>query len=429
MSMENVQRTTLSNGVSLIKAPRNGARSMTLLVLVKVGSRYETPKLSGASHFIEHMMFKGTEKRPTTLHISQELDRFGAEYNAYTGKDITGYYIKIDSAQAEMAVDLLHDMLFKSRFDEHEIQRERDVIIEEIKMYEDSPRDHISELLEANLFARSPLGRGIAGTRQSVRGLNRRALMDYHRAYYVPGRLTVVVAGMIPSGIDGWVRQTFGRIAKPRVPNDQPFTCFKQPGAVRSPLALQKKKTEQTQLALSFYSLPYGHPDRYAVTLLSNILGGTMSSRLFTELREKRGLCYAIGTSSESLEDTGAFTVGVGLDHGRVEEALKAIYTELNKIIQEQVGKQELSRAKDHMSGRLALAFEDSANRAEWYGRQWLYVKKMEPPEAVLKKIKQITGSDIQRVAREILNPKRMVIAAIGPGAKPEKFKKLVNWK
>lgn len=427
--MENVKRTTLSNGMSLIKAPINGARSMTLLVLVKVGSRYETPKLSGASHFIEHMMFKGTEKRPTTLHISQELDRFGAEYNAYTGKDITGYYIKIDASQAEMAVDLMHDMLFKSRFEEQEIQRERDVIIEEIKMYEDSPRDHISELLETNLFARSPLGRGIAGTRQSVKGLTRKDLMDYHKAYYIPGRLTVVVAGMIPSGIDGLVRRTFGKISKPRAANDQPFVCFKPPVAIKELLALQKKKTEQTQLALSFYSLPYGHSDRYAVTLLSNILGGTMSSRLFTELREKRGLCYAIGTSSESLEDTGAFTVGVGLDHARVEEALKAIYAELNKITQEQVGKQELARAKDHMSGRLTLAFEDSANRAEWYGRQWVYVKKMESPEVVLKKIKQITGADIQRVAREILNPKRMVVAAIGPGAKPEKFKKLVNWK
>ncbi|MFA6100044.1 MAG: pitrilysin family protein [Patescibacteria group bacterium] len=425
--METVKRQTLKNGMSLIIAPQKGAESMTLLVLIKVGSRYEPLKLNGASHMVEHLMFKGTKRRPSTLMISKELDRYGAEYNAYTGKDLTGYYIKMDAAHTDNAIDLLHDMLFHSLFDPKEMDRERMVITEEIKMYNDNPREHISELLEQHLFTGSSLGRNIAGTRQSVERISRRDLVSYKDAYYIPSRMTVAIAGKITPDAVNRVKRTFGNVPKPKQTKDMPFACFKLPVKAKQPLALQKKDTEQTQMALSFYGLPFGHKDRHVASLLSNILGGSMSSRLFTEIRERRGLCYAIGSSHESLEDIGSFTIAAGLDHSRLKEALQAIYGELNKIIQENVGHEELTLAKDHIRGRLALAFEDSAVRAEWYGRQWLYERKVESPEARVKQIQQITAGDIRRVAASILVPRRMVLAAIGPSAEPKIFNKAMN--
>jgi predicted Zn-dependent peptidase len=426
---KSVKRLTLDNGMSLVVAPQKGAQSMTLLILCKVGSRYEPVELNGASHFVEHLMFKGTPRRPSTLDISKELDRYGAEYNAYTGKDLTGYYIKMDASHTHEAIDLLHDMLFHSLYDPKEVDRERTVIIEEIKMYEDNPRDHISDLLESHLYSGSPLGRNIAGTRQSVSDMSRDDLMAYRDAYYIPSRMTVAISGKIVPGALALIRKTFGRVTQPKKPRDLPFACFKQPVAAKQPLALQKKQTEQTQLAMSFYGFPFGHADRHTAGLLANILGGSMSSRLFIEIRERRGLCYAIGAQNESLEDTGAFTIGMGLEHGRVKEALRAIYDELNKVTQEPVTKEELTRAKDQMRGRLALAFEDSATRAEWYGRQWLYERKLESPESRVKLLQKITAGDIRRVARSVLNPNRMVLAAIGPEAVPKAFKRIVNWK
>ncbi|MHB8830707.1 MAG: M16 family metallopeptidase [Patescibacteria group bacterium] len=427
--MDKVKRQTLSNGMSLVVAPQKGAESMTLLVLVKVGSRYEPLKLTGASHFIEHLMFKGTTRRPSTLSISKELDQYGAEYNAYTGKDLTGYYIKMAAEHTHEAIDMLHDMLFHSLYEPKEIDRERTVIIEEIKMYEDNPREHISDLMESHLFHGSPLGRNIAGTRQSVAGVSRHELIGYRDAYYIPSRITVAIAGKIMPGAISQIKRTFGHVSQPKKTRDLPFSCFKMPPQTKDPLALQSKSTEQTQLALSFYGLPYGHPDRAAASLLANILGGSMSSRLFIEIRERRGLCYAIGASHESLEDTGAFSIGAGLDHGRVKEALQAIYAELNKITQEPVSHEELNRAKEHIRGRLALAFEDSAVRADWYGRQWLYERKLESPEARVRQFQKVKAQDIKKVARNVLSPRRMVLAAIGPNAMPKTFKKLVSWK
>lgn len=427
--MDKVKQQTLGNGMSLIVAPQKGAQSMTLLVLVKVGSRYESVKLGGASHFVEHLMFKGTKRRPSTLMISKELDRYGAEYNAYTGKDLTGYFIKMDAEHATEAIDLLHDMLFHSRFESKEIDRERQVILEEIKMYEDNPREHISDLLEERLFTGSSLGRNITGTRQTLAGLSRADLIGYKDAYYIPSRITVVIAGRIMPNAIELIKKTFGRVPQPAKPKDMPFACFEPPKVAKQALALNKKRTEQTQLALSFYGLPFGHADRDAAMLMSSILGGSMSSRLFIEIRERRGLCYAIGASHESLEDIGSFTISAGLDHARVKEALKAIYEELNKMIQKNVSHEELARAKDHIRGRLALAFEDSAARAEWYGREWLYERKLESPEMRLKRLQKVTAGEVRRVAASILVPRRMVLAAIGPSAEPKIFSKLVSWK
>jgi len=419
----------LSNGMDLILVPQAGATSMTLLVLTKVGSRYETAKLNGASHFIEHLMFKGTEKRPNTQAISQELDRYGAEFNAYTGKDMTGYYIKMDAAHTNTAVDMLHDMLFHSKFDPVELDRERGVILEEIKMYEDNPRDHISDLMESSLYHGSTLGWNIAGTRQTVSQMKREDMIAYRDSYYVPGRITIALAGKVDAKALEMFKKTFGKVATPKKSLDKIFAKFHQPGRMTRPTALENKKIEQIQFSLGFYGLPYSHADRSAAGLLALILGGTMSSRLFIEIRERRGLCYAIRASHDCLEDTGAFTVSAGLDRSRFKEAVKAIHGELNKISSKPVEAEELDRAKEHLQGRMMLAFEDSAVRAEWYGRQWLFERKLETPDQRLAKIRRVTAKDVLRVAKRLLDPKCMVTAAIGPLPTGSAMKKIIEWK
>lgn len=427
--MKNITSKKLKNGMQLVLAPQEGAQSMTLLVLSKVGSRYETPALNGAAHFVEHLMFKGTEKRPATIDISKELDRYGAEFNAYTGKDITGYYIKMDAAHTETAIDMLHDMLFHSKFDKTEIERERTVILEEINMYEDNPRDHIADMLEEAMFHGSSLSRNIAGTRKTVKGMSRDALKDFHDQYYIPERMTVILAGKINPDVTKLFQKTFGSVKSPKKRNDQPFACFKKPRKLTKPVIYQEKQTEQVQLSFGFFGLPYGHPDRHVAGLLALILGGSMSSRLFIEIRERRGLCYAIRAMHESLEDSGILTISAGLDKTRLTQAVKAIYEELNKIRQEPVSKDELQRAKDHMRGSLALAFEDTAMRAKWYGWEWVYEQMLDTPKDRLAKIDKITAKDIQRVARTILNPRLMVSAAIGPLGSVNAFKKIIQAK
>lgn len=427
--MKPVTRQTLPNGVSFLHIPQNGVQSMTLLVLVKVGSRYETPAQSGAAHFVEHLMFKGTERRPNAQIIAQELDRYGAEYNAYTGKDLTGYYMKIDATHADTAVDMLHDLVFYSVFNPAEVERERLVILEEINMYEDNPRDHIADLLEEALFKGSSLGRNIAGTRKSLKSLNRNVLRSFHQNYYLPERVTVVAAGKIPASVERDIKKRFGSLPAPALRKDRPFTCVRPPKRIAKPVILQKKETEQTQLALGFYGLPYGHPDREAASLLALILGGSMSSRLFTEIRERRGLCYAIHAAHDSLEDTGILTVAAGLDRTRLPEAIKAIYEELNRMMEKPVSAEELQKAKDHLRGRLALSFEDSATRAGWYGHRWLHTRSVESPEELLNKVDKLESKDILRAARGILCPQRMAAVAIGPVSSQAAFRRMIDWK
>jgi len=425
--MQKIQSKKLKNGMQLILVPQDGAQSMTLLALAKVGSRYEHKKINGAAHFVEHMMFKGTAKRPSTMDISKELDRYGAEYNAYTGKDITGYYIKMDAEHTKLAIDMLHDMLFSSKFEPEEVERERTVIFEEINMYEDNPRDHIADLLEEALFDGSSLGWNIAGTRNIVKGISRKDLQQFHHKYYIPQRMTLVLAGKIMPGVVKEFEKSFGRVSAPKDREDELFTCFEVPKKIKTPIAYQQKETEQVQLALGFYGYPYGHKDWHAAGLLALILGGNMSSRLFMQIRERRGLCYAIRAVHESLEDTGVLTIWAGLDKKRIKEAVGAIYEQLNKIVQEDVSKDELQRAKDFVAGSLSLAMEDTAAQAKWYGGGWVFEHSLESPKERLKKINSVTVADIKRVARQMLNPKKMVAAAIGPVGSKKQFANIIE--
>ncbi|OGL79289.1 hypothetical protein A3E39_02190 [Candidatus Uhrbacteria bacterium RIFCSPHIGHO2_12_FULL_60_25] len=419
----------LGNGIPVILVPQKGAESMTLFAFCRVGSRYESKDTNGASHFIEHLMFKGTKRRPDTQTISKTLDQYGAEYNAMTSKDFTGYYVKMDAAQTPLAVDLLHDMMFKSLYDPKEIERERGVIVEEINMYEDNPRMHLEDLLESALFPNSTLGWNIAGPRDVIRTVPREKLIAYRDAYYVPSRLTIAIAGKIQPGVFRLLEKTFGSVKEPSLPRDRSFKVFDLPKRLTKPLALQNKQTEQVQIGMAFHGLPLGHKDLPAASLLANILGGTMSSRLFIQVRERRGLCYSIHASHQALEDTGIFAIMAGLDKKRVREALTTIKAELKKVVSSGVTADELRRAKDHVRGKLTLAFEDSSFQADWYGKQWMFRKELETPDDRMRRLERATVADVKRVARAILRPAAMASAVIGPFASKKTLAKMFVWR
>jgi predicted Zn-dependent peptidase len=419
----------LANGIPLILVPQKGAESMTLFVFCRVGSRYETKEINGASHFIEHLMFKGTKRRPNTQLISRTLDRYGAEYNAMTGKDYTGYYVKMDAAQTPLAVDLLHDMLFHSLYRPAEINRERGVILEEINMYEDNPQMHIEDLIEEALFPDSTLGWNIAGPREVIRKITPAQLVAYRDAYYIPSRLTIVLAGSIHKEALACVRKTFGKVRQPDAPQDRPFTPFTPPERLASPLAFQFKQTEQVQMNMAFHGVGLRDKDRLAASLLGVILGGSMSSRLFEQVRERRGLCYSIRAGHQAMEDTGLFSITAGLDRARMAEAVKTIFAELKRIRSTPVNAEELRRAKDHIRGKLMLAFEDSATQADWYGRQWMFRGTLETPEQQMRALERVRASDIQRVAKQLFQKSHMACAVIGPFAKKEALAKMFDWR
>lgn len=416
------KRVIYPNGANGILVPDPDATSVTLMVFVPVGSRHESKSINGASHFLEHLMFKGTGRRPTTLDLSRELDRFGAEYNAFTGKDLTAYYIKIEASQSVLAIDLLSDMLFHSRFDSKEMERERGVIVEEINMYEDNPRMHIDDLLEQALFPEHPLGWSIAGPREVIKNVKRDDLLAYHAEHYHPANMTVSLAGKItPRSVASLVR-SFGRIKKKR-PTVRPFVPFVQPETLEHPILFQAKKTEQVQLGMAFYGFHHQHASLPAAILLSTILGGSMSSRLFIQVRERCGLCYSISASHHPMQDTGVFSILAGLERSRVDEAIRVIWQELQRTRRTPVDREELCRAKDHIRGKLMLAFEDSSARADWYGRQWALEGTMETPEQWLARIDRVTAKDVQYVAKGLFLREKMAAALIGPYEHDKEFR------
>lgn len=392
--------------------PKKNTKAITLLVLFKVGSRYEAPKLAGASHFIEHMMFKGTKRRPTTLDISRELDEVGAEYNAFTGKDLTGYYIKSAGQHFNLGLDILSDMLFNSKFDSKEFKREKGVIVEEIRMYFDNPMFHIEDMIENLVFKGNTLSRNIAGNAKSVLKMSRKAMLDFKNKYYQPKNTVVVAAGDIKKDALKLIKNYFGAPGKRQFIKG--FEKFSQIQKTNR-FDFLRKKTEQVQLAIGFPAYCYLDKKLPALNLLSIILGGTMSSRLFTEVRERRGLAYFVKTEIQPYEDTGIFTIRAGLDPKRLNEAVQVISKEIYKIKKEGVTEEELRRAKKTIQGRMALALEDSSALASFYGKQEILEGKIKTPEDKLEEVKKVTVKDVERVAREIFDRSKLSLAIISP--------------
>ncbi|MBI4434465.1 insulinase family protein [Candidatus Uhrbacteria bacterium] len=415
----------LDNGTRLLLAPARDTQAVTVYALFPVGSRYETEALSGASHFVEHMMFKGTERRPTTLHISRDLDRVGAEYNAFTGKEYTGYYIKANAEHLDLALDMLADMCFHSRYRQEEVERERKVILEEIHLYEDNPSMHLDDIFEQLLYRGHPLGRLISGTRATMAGIGRRALLTYRDRHYDPSRLVLTVAGNIGDHAMALIQRTFGATPTRRRAAAAPRRLMRTP---RGPAVhLHWKETTQVHLALGVPTFPAEDRRQYALTLLANILGGTMSSRLFIAVRERRGLAYSVRASADAYVDTGSLVVTAGLDPSRLKEAMRIILRELARVRDAGVTAEELSRAKENIEGRIVLALEESSARADWYGKQALLRKEILTPEEKIVRLMAVERAAVRAVAREILHTDRLHLTLIGDYKDEKPFRKLLK--
>jgi predicted Zn-dependent peptidase len=408
------EKYKLNNGANIILVPQENTHSSTVLVVYPVGSRHEPSKLSGASHYIEHLMFKGTKRRKNTLVLTREIDRLGAEYNAFTSKDHTGYYIKADCNYIETSFDILSDMLFNSMFDKDEMEREKNVIVEELRMYKDNPVMNIDNVFEEMFYNGCPLGRDIGGTEKHVLGYNRSDVLNYRDKYYDPSNMTVVVAGHVSSDVRKLLDKYFGS-EKSKSKASKTFKPFMFGSSKKEDrLHVERKATNQTQMMLGFPGFKYTAPENHIIAVMNVILGGSMSSRLFIQIRERRGLAYSVHSGSENFADTGYVYVGAGLESKNINKAIEVVKNEIEKLVTKGVTAQELKDAKTHLRGKFSLRMENSSAQATWYAHQALFNKKIETPEDKLEKIDKVTCGDIKDIAKKVFDMNKIRVAIIG---------------
>lgn len=421
----------LSNGLNLLTIPMKGAKTTALLVMVATGSKYENRQTSGLSHFLEHMFFKGTTKRPDTLTISSLLDRAGGEYNAFTSKEYTGYWIKVAQQETKLALDVLSDMLLHSKFDSEEINREKGVIIEEVNMYLDNPIMRIEDVFEQCLYGDTPAGWDTIGTKENIAGFQREDFVKYFKSQYRNSNSFICVAGHIPTGINTLVKNYFDGWSKGK---PLPKVAVKERQATPA-IRLEYKKTDQAHLSLGVRTSAYGSEDEMALKMIATTLGGSMSSRLFLNLRERNGLCYYVRTGSENYTDTGYLATQAGVPVDKIEKAITIILQEYKRLTTELIDKKELQKIKQFINGRILLSLEGPDDLANWYGRQLVLRaqqtggnrKPLMTPNEFLREVNQITAHDIRRVAKKIFNPKKLNLAIIGPYQKEAQFRKLLK--
>ena len=391
-------------------------------MMLAAGSRYETPESKGIAHFAEHMFFKGTERRPTARTISTEIDAIGGEFNAFTGKELTGYYVRCGSETRDVALDVLADMLLHSRFDEAEITKEKGVIVEEMNVYLDTPQRYVGNVYDRLLYADQPLGWDIIGTRETVEAATRETFMSYLDTWYRPERMVVGIGGRIEDGLTERLEELLGGI-EPRSTGDAPGVDLPPD---TSPVLLHTKDSEQAHLILGVRGYPIGHPNRYALQLLAVVLGGGMSSRLFTEVREKRGLGYYVNAGNTAYTDAGTFYATAGVDVARVDEAITTILGELRKISAEPVPADELEKARGYAKGRFVLRLESPQGTIQYGLRREVLEGEIEEPDELLRRLDEVTVEDVQRVARDLFEEKRLYLAVVGPFDDPARFEKLL---
>ena len=417
------EKITLKNGLRVILAPMKETETATVFVLTGVGSRFETRKENGLAHFLEHMFFKGTDTRPATLDISKELDAIGAEYNAFTGKEYTGYYAKADKKHWMTALDVVSDIFLHAKIEQEEIDRERGTILQEINMYEDMPMRHIGDLWEQHLYGDTPLGWSILGPKDNIRTFKRKDFIKYLSRGYVAKNVVVGVAGNIDSKkVLVAIKERFAGMRE----GDKPtYKNFREKQSVPE-ILLEHKKTDQTHMLLGVRAYPMDHKDRYATSVLGVILGGGMSSRLFMSVRERRGLAYSVHTGGETYYDAGYLATQCGVEHQNLEETIRVILDEYKLIATELVGKDELNKAKEFIKGKMAMSLEGSDEVVEYLVSQEVLRGKIDLPHDKMKKVDAVTVEDILRVAKDIFVNKKLNLVVIGPHTNKTKIKKLL---
>ncbi|MDO8483008.1 MAG: pitrilysin family protein [bacterium] len=417
-------KKVLKNGVRLITIPMPASPTVTFMVLVEAGSKYETKKLSGVSHFLEHFVFKGTAKRPKPADLSRELDALGAQYNAFTGQEYTGYYAKAHKDKIEKILDIVADMYLNPALPSSELEKERGVIIQEINMYEDEPMRHVQDLFMELLYGEQPAGWNIAGTKESVSGLTQKDLAEYRETHYVGQATTVVVSGAFNTKeIKKRVGALFGKMSDAERAAKLPVAESQKAPAI----LVSHKETDQTHLVLGVRAFDTFDQRARILRVLGTVLGGGMSSRLFTKLRDELGLCYYVSASPDLYTDHGVFQVAVGADTAKVSAAIRAILVELRRLADEPVPVHELRKAKDFLVGNLYLGLESSDELAQFVGMQEILRKPLKNAERVAKEIEAVTIADIQNLARGIFKSENLNLALIGPFKEKKEFESILK--
>ena len=417
------ERSTLANGARVLTANMPHAQSVICSLMYAAGSRYETRETNGIAHFAEHMFFKGTERRRTARDIAGEIDAIGGEFNAFTGKEYTGYYVKCAAEHRDIALDVLVDMLRNSRFDPDEIEREKGVIVEEMNMYFDTPRDFIGGVYDNLLYGDQPLGWDIVGRKETIRGATRETFLDYLGQWYKPERLVVGIGGQVGDGLSSRLEELLGDLDGQASGTPSPVDLSANGARVK----VHTKQSDQAHVCLGVRSYALEHPDRYVLQLLATVLGGGMSSRLFTEVRERRGLAYYVYGLNHSYTDAGSLYSQAGVDIERIDEAVSTIAAELRRVAEEDVPADELEKARNFAKGRFVLQLE-SPQGTIMYGlrREVLEGQAVEPAE-VLAALDRVTAEDLRRVAGDIVAADGFKLAVIGPFDDAERFEKLLG--
>lgn len=407
------EQSVLDNGLKVISNRLSGRESIGLAIWVKVGGRYESKALSGVSHFTEHMLFKGTKNR-TTKQIKEDIEGVGGMLNAFTSEESTCYFVKIPKNQFEHAYDVLQDMVNEATLSVQEFQKERTVILEEIKMYLDLPSQHVHEMMSELLWPDQPLGRPIAGTSKTVSGMNRKHLYEHVKLYYHPKNILITASG-------DFDHQQFKDLSLRHFSRIYPKSLSKFVPVKRTLKSRNdrhkflNKKTEQTHFVIAFHGLSRNHADRYKLGIMNVILGGNMSSRLFEQVREQRGLAYEIKSGLGFFHDSGSISISAGVEPKKAPLAVKIIMKELGRLKRSYVSKNELRRAKDYYLGQFLLGLEDTLDNALWYGERILYGGDLPDVSRIRSEIEKVTEEDIQNISRKFFKNSDTHLALIGP--------------
>ncbi len=418
------KKTTLKNGLRIITVPMKNTQAVTVLILVGTGSKYETKDINGISHFVEHMFFKGTKKRLTKLEVAETLDRVGGMYNAFTGKEFTGYYAKVDIGHFDLALDWVSDIFLNSQIEKKEIEKERGVILEEINMYLDAPMMYVGDLWEKLLYGDQPAGRLIIGEKENILKFKREHFLNYLKDHYTSKNTVICVAGNIEPKLAKQKIQKYFKNIQTNLPKPKLKVVERQ---TQPECLIHFKKTDQTHLCLGTRAYDLFHPKKYAQTLLAALLGGFMSSRLFMSVREEKGLAYYIRTSSDSATDTGCLVTSAGVRNEKAEEAISLILKEYKFLKAQKISEKELQKAKDYLKGSLTLSLESSDSMASFYTGQELLTNEILTFQKQIKEIDEVSRDDILKVARDIFKPEKLNLALIGPFKNKERFQKLLR--
>ena len=419
------EKTTFPSGLRLLTVPMNHVASAAVLVMAKAGSRYERQRINGLAHFLEHMFFKGSRRYPTAKKISLAIEGVGGTINGWTDLEEAAYWVKVPKRHLNKGIDLLGDIVLNSKFDPLEIERERGVILEEINRREDNPEQRVLEVLFEALFPNHPLGRRTLGTKEIIKKISQQDFLTYFKNFYRPGDMIVAVGGRIEKG--EVAKEVASQFLFPTKTTPGDFEKFKDT-QVSPVVNVYPKKTEQAHLVLGLKTFPAGHPDRFTLAVLDSLLGKGISSRLFQNIREKKGLAYSIYSAHDFYQDTGVFLIHAGLNLGKVKEAILATLEELRLLKEKEVSPRELSQAKEKIKGPLTFILEEPMTLATFFTHQELLEKEVLAPQEMMERIDKVTVNDIKRLAKDLFLAQKLNLALVGPFEDRQGFQKLLEF-